>query len=183
MGISTPLTRLQMLEAMRRRDSRYDGVFYVGVSTTRIYCLPSCKARLPLARNVVFFFREEHAGESGYQPCRRCSPHRFPNAGPPWIEGCLEFMRRNSDRRVRDAELAELAGVETSTLRRTFAAVFEKTPAAYHREMRLLKAARSLGRNSTVLRVSEEAGFESLSGFIDAFRRQFGVSPGRYEHE
>ena len=48
-------SRVEMLETMKNRDSRYDGVFFVGVRTMKIYCLPSCKAKLPLHKNVVFF--------------------------------------------------------------------------------------------------------------------------------
>lgn len=67
--------------------------------------------------------------------------------------------------------LAELVGVEVSTLRRNFVAAFEKTPAGYHREVRLRKAASSLSRRMPVLQVAVEIGFESLSGFSDAFRK------------
>lgn len=60
-------SRVEMLETMKNRDSRYDGVFFVGVRTMKIYCLPSCKAKLPLHKNVVFFLREEEALASNYR--------------------------------------------------------------------------------------------------------------------
>ncbi len=164
-------SRAEMLETMKNRDSRYDGVFFVGVRTMKIYCLPSCKAKLPLHKNVVFFLREEEALASNYRPCRRCKPDLFPDSRPLWINRCLQFLHENTDKKVSDSELAELVGVEVSTLRRNFVAAFEKTPAGYHREVRLRKAASSLSRRMPVLQVAVEIGFESLSGFSDAFRK------------
>ena len=178
--MSMKFSRDFMLEAMKRGDRRYDGVFFVGVKTTKIYCLPSCKAKSPMPKNVVFFSREEDALSSHYRPCKRCKPDLYPNVRPRWIGECVNFLRENTNRRVRDAELAEIAGVEVSTLRRAFSAALRKTPAAFHRELRLEQAARSLMRNQPVVQVSEEIGFESLSGFVDAFRKKFGVNPGSY---
>jgi len=174
------LSRDFMLEAMKRGDHRYDGVFFVAVTTTKIYCLPSCKAKIPLPKNVVFFFHEENALASHYRPCRRCRPELYPNVRPRWMDECVNFLRENTNRRVRDSELAEIAGVDASTLRRAFTATLGKTPAAYHRDLRLEQAVSSLARRKSVLQVSEEIGFESLSGFVDAFRKKFGVSPGSY---
>ena len=90
------------------------------------------------------------------------------------------YLREHTDRKVRDQELAALAGVEVSTLRRAFTANVAKTPSGFHREIRLEKAARALAQREPVLQVCGDAGFASLSGFADAFRRQFGVSPGSY---
>lgn len=178
--MSTKLSRSAMLETMKNRDARYDGVFFVGVKTMKIYCLPSRKAKLPLRKNVVFFSEQDEALASNYRPCLRCKPDMFPNTEPAWIERCLAHLGEHTDRRILDQELAAVAGVEISTLRRAFAASFAKTPSGYHREMRLRRAARALSRRKPVLQVSGDAGFESLSGFVAAFRKQFGVSPGSY---
>ena len=178
--MSTLLSRSAMFESMKNRDARYDGVFFVGVKTMKIYCLPSCKAKLPLQRNVVFFFEEAEALASDYRPCLRCKPDLFPHTRPAWIEACLAYLREHIDRKILDEELAAIAGVEISTLRRAFTARFAKTPSSYHREMRLEKAARALSSRKPILQVSEDVGFESLSGFVTAFRKQFGVSPGSY---
>ena len=181
--ISKTFNRVEMLEIMKSRDSRYDGVFFVGIKTTKIYCLPSCRAKLPLQENVVLFREEQEALASDYRPCLRCKPDLFPNTRPLWIDKCLQFLHENTDKRVLDCELAEVAGVDVSTLRRIFSTILAKTPAGYHREIRLKKAARSLSRKKPTLQVSEEIGFESLSGFVDAFRKQFGVNPGNYERK
>ncbi len=63
-----------MLAAMMKSDSRFDGKFFTGVKTTKIYCLPSCKVRKPLERNVLFFMTREEAKEAGFRPCKKCQP-------------------------------------------------------------------------------------------------------------
>jgi methylphosphotriester-DNA--protein-cysteine methyltransferase len=171
--------RDEMLAIMARRDASYDGAFLVGVRTQRIYCLVSCRAKLPLARNVVFFASRAEAEAAGYRPCRRCRPDRSDPA-PGWIGPCLRHLEANTDRRVSEWELAELARVDVGTLRRHFRRKFGRTPVAYHRDVRLERAAVMLLNRCPVLRASEEAGFESLSGFVEAFRRRYGVSPAKY---
>jgi AraC family transcriptional regulator of adaptative response / DNA-3-methyladenine glycosylase II len=129
---------------------------------------------------VVFFLHEAEAQAAGYRPCSRCRPDRIPDAAPTWVNECLEHLRQISDRRVPDAELAAMAGVDISTLRRTFSATLGQTPSRYHRTTRLQMAARLLASAQPVVQVSEATGFESLSGFTEAFRKQFGCSPGSY---
>jgi AraC-like DNA-binding protein len=91
----------------------------------------------------------------------------------------VRHLHATTDRRVSEWELADLAGVDAGTLRRHFRRKFQRTPLAYHRDLRLEKAAAMLLRRDPVL-LSEEIGFESLSGFVEAFRRRYGVSPGKY---
>ena len=92
----------------------------------------------------------------------------------------MRYLHANTDRRVSEWELADVARVDAGTLRRHFRARFDRTPTAYHRDVRLEKAAVMLLNRGLVLRTSEEAGFESLSGFVEAFRKRYGVSPGKY---
>ena len=175
------LTREKMIAAMIDRESRYDGVFYTGVVTTGIYCLPSCKARKPKPVNVVFFGDKDAAVASGFRACKRCKPHLFPDTGPDWMKSCLRYLEGNTQDRVPNGTLAEMSGVDISTLRRAFLDRFNKTPAQYHRDKRLDKAARLLAQKLPILQVTEECGYQSLSGFTEAFRKRFGNSPGRYE--
>jgi AraC family transcriptional regulator of adaptative response/methylated-DNA-[protein]-cysteine methyltransferase len=68
----------EMEAAYQRRDASYDGVFYLGVRTTGIFCRPSCPARKPLARNVEYFGSVKDALFAGYRPCKRCRPLEVP---------------------------------------------------------------------------------------------------------
>jgi AraC family transcriptional regulator of adaptative response/methylated-DNA-[protein]-cysteine methyltransferase len=173
-------SRDEMLAIMARRDAAHDGAFLVGVRTQRIYCLVSCRAKLPLPGNVVFFASREQAEAAGYRPCRRCRPDRHPDPAPAWVERCVRHLHANTDRRVSDWELADLARVDVGTLRRHFRLKVGRTPVAYHRDVRLERAAAMLLRRCPVLQTSEEVGFESLSGFVDAFRRRYGITPAKY---
>lgn len=174
------LSRDEMLAIMERRDSSFDSRFLVGVRTMKIFCLVSCKAKLPLHKNVVFFTNRAEAESAGYHACRRCKPDGAPDAAPAWLDVCVRYLMANLDRRVSDAELAKYIGVDASTVRRHFKARMDRTPTAFHRDLRLENAAKRLRSQTPVLQVSEETGFESLSGFATAFQRKFGVTPGRY---
>ncbi len=174
------LSRDEMLAIMERRDSSFDNRFLVGVRTMKIFCLVSCKAKLPLHKNVVFFTGQTEAENAGYRACRRCKPDRPPGTAPAWLDVGIQYLLANLDRRVSDVELAKYLGVDASTVRRHFKAKMDRTPAAFHRDLRLENAARRLLRQTPVLQVSEETGFESLSGFATAFQRKFGVTPGKY---
>jgi AraC family transcriptional regulator of adaptative response/methylated-DNA-[protein]-cysteine methyltransferase len=74
----------EMEAAYLRRDSSYDGVFYLGVRTTGIFCRPSCPARKPLPRNVEYFGSVKEAMFAGYRACKRCRPLEVPGAHPGW---------------------------------------------------------------------------------------------------
>ena len=70
-------------EVVKARDARFDGVFFVGVSTTGVYCRPVCPARTPLARNVQFYRSAAAAEQAGFRPCLRCRPETAPFC-PAW---------------------------------------------------------------------------------------------------
>lgn len=165
---------------MENRDSSFDGRFFVGVKTMKIYCLVSCKAKLPLHKNVEFFATISKAESAGYRACKRCNPDVYPSMSPVWFDECIRYLTTNIDRRVLEAELAVNVGVDVSTVRRHFKRTLNQTPANFHRHIRLKKAAQRLLEKAPVLQVSEESGYESLSGFVTAFRKKYGVSPGNY---
>lgn len=69
------MERAKKITAVKNKDKNFDGVFYVGVKSTKIVCKPSCPSRTPLEKNMEFFDTVETAVEMGYRPCRRCKPH------------------------------------------------------------------------------------------------------------
>ena len=74
-----------MVKAMLTNDSKYNGQFYVGVHSTGIYCLPSCKAKKPKLENVVFYPTREEAIAAGLRGCKRCKSEKFPDVLPEWL--------------------------------------------------------------------------------------------------
>ena len=163
---------------MRENDARYDGRFYVGVLSTRIYCLPSCKAKTPLLKNVRFFASREEAVAAGLRGCRRCRSEKFPDVLPDWLHRVLACMRKNRSERLNEMMLEEATGVAISTVRRYFKKHHNITPLAFHRRLRLNEAQAMILSGSDYLEAAFDTGWESASGFREAYKREFGCTPG-----
>lgn len=169
-----------MVEAMMDKDSRFDGRFYVGVHSTGIYCLPSCRARKPLLKNVKFYATREEAIAAGLRSCKRCAAERFPDYLPPWLHRVLRYMSENRQERLNEMALIKLSGVDISTLRRYFKQHLHETPLSFHRRIRLNFAREMIEQGHAYLTACYECGYESASGFREAFTRQFGKPPGAF---
>lgn len=174
------LSRKEMLRAVINNDADYDGRFYVGVRTTGIYCLPSCRARLPLVENMVFFDSREEAIAAGLRGCKRCRAESYPDVLPVWLTEILDVMGNERSKKIEENELVRLSGVDISTIRRYFKVHMKTTPMAYHRKLRLAHARQMLENGADYLTAAFECGFESASGFRDAFAREYGLPPGEY---
>jgi AraC family transcriptional regulator of adaptative response/methylated-DNA-[protein]-cysteine methyltransferase len=159
-------------------DSGYDGVFLTGVSTTGIFCRPSCTARKPLAENVEFFPSTREALLAGYRPCKRCRPMEPPGEAPPWLQELLKLIDEDATVRWTDQDLRD-RGLHPDRVRRWFQKEHGMTFHAYHRARRLGLAMGRIRHGSEVTASAFDHGFESLSGFNEAFQKLFGTSPGR----
>jgi AraC family transcriptional regulator, regulatory protein of adaptative response / methylated-DNA-[protein]-cysteine methyltransferase len=173
------LTDKEMMRAFRANDRHYDGKFYVAVKSTGIYCLPSCKARLPKVENVVFYDRREEAIAAGYRGCKRCKSERYPDTLPAWLHDILKFMSDNRNVRLTEGKLTAMVAVDISTVRRYFKEQLGITPLAFHRRLRLNHARELIDSGHDYLEAAYECGYESASGFREAFKRTFGYPPGR----
>lgn len=158
-------------------DSAYDGIFFTGVRTTGIFCRPSCRARKPLPSNVEFFASVRDALFAGYRPCLRCHPAAPPGSTPPWVKRLLDAIEETPDRRLRDDDLRRM-GVEPARARRFFLEHYGMTFHAYCRGRRLTGALRQLRAGDTLDDVALGTGWDSHSGFRDAFAKMFGKPPG-----
>lgn len=165
-----------MLEAFLARDPAYDGVFVTGVRTTGIFCRPSCVAKKPNPENLSFFGGSKEALEAGYRPCMRCRPLEAVGASPEWLQPLLEAVEADPTRRWSDTELRR-RGLSPERVRRWFKAHHGMTFQAYNRARRLGSALGHVQDGSSVGRAAFEAGYDSLSGFQEAFRQYFGASP------
>ncbi|PYJ36263.1 MAG: hypothetical protein DME84_11115, partial [Verrucomicrobia bacterium] len=108
-----------MYRALVNRDSSFEGIFYVGVRTTGIFCRPTCTAKKPARENADFFATPDDALESGYRPCLRCHPLDSTGRPPKLIERLRTEVERAPGGRVTDKELAAMA-IDPSTARRQF---------------------------------------------------------------
>ncbi len=173
------LSHDEMVRAMQTDDARYNGKFYVCVKTTHIYCLPSCKAKDPHVKNVIFLPSRDEAEKSGFRGCKKCRSEFYPNLAPKWLEKVLACMRNELRSHIREQRLASAAGVDISTIRRYFSSYMDTTPMAFHRRLRLEYAKSLIECGTDYLTAAYECGFESSSGFRDAFTKYFGFTPGK----
>ena len=172
-------------DALQARDARFDGRFFVGVSSTGIYCRPVCAVRLPRRENCSFFASAAAAEAGGYRPCLRCRPELAP--GFAAIDAPAAIARRAAslieDGSLADEGLEGLArrvGVTDRHLRRVFAAQFGVSPVQYAQTQRLLLAKRLL--TDTTMPVTEVAmasGFSSLRRFNALFSQRYRMAPSR----
>jgi AraC family transcriptional regulator of adaptative response/methylated-DNA-[protein]-cysteine methyltransferase len=170
-------------EALRRRDPALDGVVFVAVKTTGIYCRPVCRARTPFARNVEFYPSAAAAERAGYRPCLRCRPETAPFC-PAWkgtkttVERALTLIEAGAlDRGTVDA-LAERLGVGPRHLSRLFAVHLHASPLQVALSLRLQRAKRLLDDTDLpVALIAERAGFSSTRRMSEAFARLYGRPP------
>lgn len=165
-----------MHAALRGRDASYDGVFFTGVKTTGIFCRPTCPAKRPRPENVEFFPTAHDALLAGFRPCLRCRPME-PRGGPPeWLAPLLEEVERDPSRRWRDQDL-RARGLDPLRVRRWFKKSHRVTFQAYSRARRLAAALGRIRDGGDVTGAAFASGYESLSGFHEAFRNVLGKSP------
>ena len=165
-----------LYEHILRRDPELDGVVYVAVKTTGIFCRPVCPARTPLSKNITFYGSSDEALEAGFRPCKRCRPLDAPDAPGVVLEKLLRLVEEDPSRRWSEEDLREM-GIEPATARRQFQKRFDMSFSQYARARRLGHAFTTIRKGNTVIEAQLDAGFESGSGFREAFSRQFGEAP------
>lgn len=169
-------SRAEMERAYLRSDASYDGLFYLGVRTTGIFCRPSCHAKKPRPENVEFFASPKEAMVGGYRACLKCKP--VGDAEPEWVQRLLARVDADPAARMTERHLRS-AGLEPERVRRYFAARYGLTFQAYCRARRLAGAFDQLRDGGEVDDAVFESGYESHSGFREAFRKAFGQPPGQ----
>ncbi len=167
----------EMYRALRSRDSAYEGVFFAAIRTTGIFCRPTCSARKPLEENVDYYPSAHEALLAGYRPCKRCRPLEPGGAVPDWLRPLLEAIEADPTRRWKDADLRAL-DLDPGRVRRWFTANHGITFHAYQRARRLGMALGRINHGDDLTRAAYEHGYESVSGFREAFERAFGKTPG-----
>jgi AraC family transcriptional regulator of adaptative response/methylated-DNA-[protein]-cysteine methyltransferase len=167
-----------MYRALAARDPAFDGIFYVAVKTTRVFCRSVCNARTPNRENVEFYARPHDALYAGYRPCRRCRPLDQGRAPPPVVERLLAAVEMDPSGRLRDADLGQM-GIDPSSARRAFQRYCGMTFHAYHRARRMGLALTGIREGKSMIDLQLDHGFESGSGFREAFGRVFGTPPSQ----
>jgi AraC family transcriptional regulator, regulatory protein of adaptative response / methylated-DNA-[protein]-cysteine methyltransferase len=168
-------------EAVLGRDSGQDGVFVYGVSSTRIYCRPSCPSRRPLPIRVRFFDHPGAAEKAGYRACLRCRPKDPQRAGLRQVEAAREYIDSHPEENVTLNRLARVARVSPYHLQRTFKRVVGLSPKAYATARRMEQMKARLRRGDSVSRATYDSGFGSASRLYEQARTGLGMTPGAYQ--
>jgi AraC family transcriptional regulator of adaptative response/methylated-DNA-[protein]-cysteine methyltransferase len=165
-------------EALCARDREADGLFVFAVTTTGVYCRPSCPARRPLRKNVRFFTLSADARAAGFRACRRCRPDEMSTAQRITlaVEAACRTLE-NEDRPPPLARLAEEAGFSPHHFHRLFRAQTGLTPKAYGEAARARRTVAALSGADRVTDAAFAAGFQSLSRFYDAAAVRLGMAP------
>ncbi len=167
-----------MFGALVNRDTSLDGVFVAGIRTTGIFCRPGCGAKKPLRKNVEFFASPREAMLAGYRACKRCRPLDPPGgqSRPVWVERVIASLEKSDDRRVSADDL-RLMGIAPERASRWFKANYGMTFQAFCRALRMGEAMKMIREGTSVGRAATKSGYESESGFREAFEEVFGVAP------
>jgi AraC family transcriptional regulator, regulatory protein of adaptative response / methylated-DNA-[protein]-cysteine methyltransferase len=168
--------RDEMLAAFLDRDPSFEGLFVTAVTTTGIFCRPTCPARKPRPENVEFFPAPRDALLAGYRPCQRCRPMEPAGQAPAWVAGLLAEVENDPARRWTDADL-RARNLNPDRVRRWFQQHHSMTFHAYQRARRLGLALGRIRQGEDVTGAAFDHGYESLSGFHEAFNRLFGGPP------
>jgi AraC family transcriptional regulator of adaptative response/methylated-DNA-[protein]-cysteine methyltransferase len=168
------------------RDAAFDGLFFTGVRTTRIYCRPICPVRPARSENVVFFPSAAAAERAGFRPCLRCRPETAPGS-PAWngtrstVGRAMRLIEEGFLDRASVSDLADKLGIGPRHLLRLFLRHTGATPSEVAATRRIQAAKRLIdGTRQPLGEIAFAAGFSSVRRFNDAFRGTYGRPPSSF---
>jgi len=156
----------------------FSDAFFVGVTSTAIFCRIGCPARLPKRENCKFYDSATEALEAGFRACKRCHPASHASEASATVKKLIGLIEDDPQRRWSEDNIKAL-GIDPSTARRQFKKRFGLTFTQYARARRLGVAAQGLAKGETVINAQLNAGYESASGFRAAFAKTFGMAPAK----
>lgn len=171
-----------LYEAFKSRDTRFDGKFFVGVSSTGIYCRPVCHAKMPKFENCTFFKTAAEAEQAGYRPCLICRPELAPDNTRSNLNDtavlAAKYIEENCSRGITINEISSMFGCSDRHLRRVFKAAYHVTPIEYVQTCRLLLAKKLLTETDlSVIDTAMASGFGSVRRLNDTFHKKYKLSP------
>jgi AraC family transcriptional regulator of adaptative response/methylated-DNA-[protein]-cysteine methyltransferase len=168
-------------QAVLNRDRGHDGEFVFAVSTTGIYCRPSCPARRPRRENVSFFADPATAERAGFRACRRCRPKAVASSQEELVARATTWLDARVEERVTLPRLAAALGVSPGHLQRTFTRVTGVSPRMYAAARRLELAKSRLRDGADVTSALYASGYGSSSRFYAQTRSALGMTPTSYK--
>lgn len=169
--------------ARRSRDARFDGLFFIAVKTTGIYCRPVCPAKTPLEKNIEYYATAVSAAVAGFRPCLRCRPDSAPNSWG-WLgtettfKRALSMIQAGELRSGKLSQFAERLGISDRYLRVLFQKYLGISPTKYANYVRCLFAKQLLHESALpITQIAFAAGFKSVRRFNEAFYAEMGLAP------
>lgn len=169
-----------MRSAVANRESEFDGAFVYGVTTTRVYCRPSCASRPAKAENLRFFANPAAAEAAGLRPCKRCQPRAEHVRTVQLMQSLARYIESHTAEPLSLQQLSEQAHLSPTHLQRTFKAVLGISPKAFHDAARLRLLKTGLKAGKSVLDSITGAGFQSTSRIYGHATRNLGMTPSVY---
>lgn len=163
-------------QALLDREQSFVGIFFVGVKTTSIFCIATCRARKPKLKNVVFYTTFKEALDNGYRPCKICKPTENAQEAPIQVQKAIALVKENLKEKITDFQLRQLE-ISPELVRRWFKKNYGITFQSFQRMYRINHAFQELKKGNRVTTTAYNSGYESLSGFGYTFKKIIGKSP------
>jgi AraC family transcriptional regulator of adaptative response / methylphosphotriester-DNA alkyltransferase methyltransferase len=179
------MTEDQKWQAVLKNDEQYDGLFFYGVKSTKIFCRPSCKSKPPLKKNVLYFENRKQAEQAGHRPCKRCRPDLLEYQPKKEIAGKVKLLLDKCFLSQKElSEKMRQIGVTYHRMVYIFKEYYDITPKKYYDNLRLCEAKQKLlETNDAIIDIAYSAGFQSLSAFYKFFQKNTNSSPSKYRKE
>jgi AraC family transcriptional regulator, regulatory protein of adaptative response / methylated-DNA-[protein]-cysteine methyltransferase len=182
MNHCSPNTHEIFYQAYLNRDRSFEGIFFLAVKTTGIFCRPGCKARAPKKENVEFFNNADDAIDKGYRPCKKCQPLQKLGEAPQWVKKAMDLVDQHCDQRISD-DILQQQDIDPVRLRRWFKANYHVTFQSYQRMKRMLNASEKIERGDKIIDTALDVGYQSLSGFNETFKSIVGSTPAGIQNQ
>lgn len=167
-------------KAVLDRDTRAEGVFFYGVTSTGIFCRPTCPSRRPARDHVAYFNSAVEALRGGFRPCKRCRPESS-SVDRQFVQKIVEAIDSWEDGQPSLSDLAKLVGLSPSHVQRKFKQATGISPAEFARQRRMQRFRNQLKESPDVTTSIYEAGFESSAAIYGASDRELGMTPASYK--
>lgn len=165
-------------QALLDRKQSFVGIFFVGVKTTSVFCIATCRARKPKLKNVVFYTSFKEALDNGYRPCKICKPTQNAHQTPEQVERAITWVKEHPKEKITDVQLRQKQ-ISPEVVRRWFKKHYGMTFQAYQRMYRINTAFQELKQGKNATHAAFDTGYESLSGFGYIFKKLVGKSPNQ----
>lgn len=169
----------EFYQALLDKNINYENVFFVGVQTTGVFCRPTCPARKPKFENCEFYKTAGEALIASFRPCMRCRPLSHPSQVSDLVRTLVDSIEAEPQKRWKTCDFEKLS-VDESTARRQFKKRFGMTFVEYARARRMGLAMKQIRHGEAIIDVQLNTGYESSSGFRDAFSKIMGAPPTQF---